>query len=108
VKESGIPHLAIPKPAATRGHAFFPSQDVAAQMRLPNREFLSEYAQLRSKAERMKRWAEHRLAKETASGKADAPTIPLIEQGQGFVGREALRFVNATPSVRSDCSQARF
>jgi len=69
LRESGMPLLVLPMPTARRGHAFFLGKDAAAQMRLPSREFLSEYAQRRIEAERKRRWAEYRLATEAASGK---------------------------------------
>jgi hypothetical protein len=68
LKESGTPLLAIPIPSG-RGHTFFLRKDVAAQMQFPSRRMLKEHAQHRIKADRKKRWAEDRLAKETASDK---------------------------------------
>jgi hypothetical protein len=69
LKESGTPLLAIANPDAGRGHAYFLSKDVAARIKLPSRRMLREESQRRIKAARQKKWAEYRLAKETASGK---------------------------------------
>jgi hypothetical protein len=51
------------------GVTHFSSLDVAAQIRLPSRQMLREQAERRIKADRKKRWADYRLAKEAASGK---------------------------------------
>jgi hypothetical protein len=69
LKESGTSLLEIPRPSSGRGHAFFLRQDIAAQIQLPSGEMLRKQAQRRIKADRKKRWAEYRLAKEAASGK---------------------------------------
>jgi len=69
LNKSGTPLFAIPNPDAGRGHAYFLSKDVAAQIRLPTRRKLREESQRRMKAARKKKWAEYRLAKEIASGK---------------------------------------
>jgi hypothetical protein len=69
LKESGTPLLEISLPAAGREHSFFLCKDVAAQIQLPSREMLREEARRRHTADRKKRWAEYRLARETSSGK---------------------------------------
>jgi TniQ len=69
LKESGTPLLAIPDPDPGRGHAYFLRKDVAAQIRLPTRRMLREESQRRMKAERKRKWAEYRLAQESATGK---------------------------------------
>ncbi len=84
LKESGTSLLAIPIPATGRGHAFFLPKDVAARIQLPSQGILSEQAQRRITADRKKRWAEYRLAKETASGK------PMRRQLRRIVGRSSI------------------
>jgi hypothetical protein len=69
LNESGTPLLAIPSPDAGRGHVYFLRKDVAAQIRFPSRRMLREESQCRMKAARKQKWADYRLAKETASGK---------------------------------------
>lgn len=69
LKESGTPLLAIPIPEAGRGHAFFISKDVVAQIQLPSRRILQEQAQRRIEASRKERWARIRQAREAALGK---------------------------------------
>jgi len=69
LKESGTPLLAIPNPDVERGHAFFLRKDVAVQIKLPSRRMLREEAQSRMKADRKKKWAEYRQARESAEGK---------------------------------------
>ena len=54
---------------AGSGHAFFLRRDVAAQLQLPSRRMLRERVRRRIKANRKKKWAEYRQAKETALGK---------------------------------------
>jgi len=67
--ESGTPLLAIPLLDRGRGYAFFLSKDVATQIQIPSRRMLREAAQRRIVADRKKKWAEYRQAKETALGK---------------------------------------
>jgi hypothetical protein len=69
LKESGTALLAIPNPDAGRGYAFFLRKDVAARIQLPGRKMLREEAQCRIRAARKKRWADFRLAKESALGR---------------------------------------
>ena len=69
LKESGTPLLAIPNPDEGRGHAYFLHKDVAAELRLPTRSMLREESQRRIKAARKQKWAEFRLAKESAPGR---------------------------------------
>jgi hypothetical protein len=69
LRESGKPLLAIPDPDPGRGHAYFLRKDLAAQIRRPTRRMLQEESQCRMKAARKQKWADYRLAKETASGK---------------------------------------
>jgi hypothetical protein len=69
LKESGTPLLAIPDPDPGRGHAYLLRKDVAVQIRLPTRRMLREESQRRMKADRKRKWAEYRLARESASGK---------------------------------------
>lgn len=70
LNESGTPLLAIPLPDAGRGHAFFLRKDIATQIQSPSRRMLRDAAERRIVAARKQRWAEYRLAKEAASGKA--------------------------------------
>jgi hypothetical protein len=65
---------------------------LAAQMQLPRRGFLNEYAELRIAAERKKRWAEYRLAKETASGKSMRRQLRRIV-GQSSTARRPIQIV---------------
>src|SRR5262249_51134988 len=69
LKESGTPLLSIPNPDPGRGRAFFLPKDVAAQITLPSPRMLREESQRRIKAARQKKWAEYKLAKETALGR---------------------------------------
>ena len=69
LNESGTPLLAIPNPDAGRGHAYFLRKDIAAQIQFPSRRKLREESQRRMKAARKKKWADYRLAQESASGK---------------------------------------
>jgi hypothetical protein len=69
LRESGTPLLAIPLLDRGRGCAFFLSKDVATQIQIPSRRMLREAAQRRIVADRKKKWAECRQAKETALGK---------------------------------------
>jgi len=69
LKESGAPLLEISIPAAGREHALFLCKDVAAQIQLPSRGMLREEVRRRIKADKKKRWAEYRRAREAASGK---------------------------------------
>jgi hypothetical protein len=69
LKESGTPLIAIPIPDAAKGHAFFIRRDVAFQVQIPSHQLLREHAERRIVTYRKRRWAEHRLARETASGK---------------------------------------
>jgi hypothetical protein len=69
LNESGTPLLAIPIPDAGKGHAFFLRKDIAAQIQIPSHRMLMEHAQNRIVADRKKRWAEYRRARETALGK---------------------------------------
>jgi hypothetical protein len=69
LKELNIRLLAIPLPDAGRGHVFFLSNDVAAQIQLPSRDMLREAAQYRIVAARKKQWAEYRQAKEIELGR---------------------------------------
>jgi len=88
LKDSGISLLAISRPASERGHTFFLPKDVAARIQLPSQGVLREQAQRRVKADRKKRWAEYRLAKEASSGKSmrrqhwRMSTLPLLESAQ--------------------------
>jgi hypothetical protein len=67
--ESGTPLLAIPLPDKQVRHTHFLRRDIAAQIQIPDRRLLREHAQRRIVADQKKRWEEHRLARETASGK---------------------------------------
>ncbi|MBZ5625478.1 MAG: helix-turn-helix domain-containing protein [Acidobacteriia bacterium] len=69
LRESGTPLLAIPRPDARKGHAFFLRKDVAAQIQLPTCGMLREAGQRRIVAARKKQWAEYRQAREAALGK---------------------------------------
>ena len=84
LKESGTTLLAIPIPDAGKEHAFFLRKDVAAQIQLPSRRMLREQARHRIKAARKKRWAEYRLARETALGK------PMRRQRRRIVGHSSI------------------
>jgi hypothetical protein len=68
--ESGTPLLSIPLWDKGAGHAYFLRKDIAAQIQIPSRRLLVENAQQRTIADRKKRWADYRLAQETATGKA--------------------------------------
>lgn len=69
LNELGTPLLAIPNPDEGRGHAYFLREDVVAQIQLPTRKTLRQESQRRMRAARKQKWAEFRLAKETALGK---------------------------------------
>jgi hypothetical protein len=84
LKESGTQLLAIPLPATGRGYTFFLRKDLAAQIQLPSRGMLKEQAWRRIKADRKKRWAEHRLAKEAALGK------PMRRQLRRIIGHSSI------------------
>lgn len=68
-KDSGTPLLAIPIPDAGKGHAYFLRKGIAAQIQLPGRKVLKEQSHRRIEANRKKKWAEYRLAREAASDK---------------------------------------
>jgi hypothetical protein len=69
LKECGAPLLSIPLLEKGTRHASFLRREVAAQIRIPNRTILREAAKRRILADRKKRWAKYRLAKEAALGK---------------------------------------
>ena len=69
LKESGTLLLAIPRPAAGKGIAYFLRKNVAAGIQFPSREMLKEEDQRRVEAYRRNRWVQHRLATEAATGK---------------------------------------
>ena len=69
LKEAGTPLLEIPMPEEGKGHAYFVSKDVAAQIQFPSHRMLREQAQCRIDASRKRRWTEYRLAKEAALGR---------------------------------------
>lgn len=69
LKESCTLLLAIPIPEAGEYYAYFLHKDVAAQVQIPSRRMLREEAERRIKDVRKKKWAEHRLVRETSSGK---------------------------------------
>lgn len=83
--ESGIPLLAIPIPAARKGQAIFLTRDVVAQMQVPSRESLSKHVQRRIRAERKKRWADHRLARDSATGKPMRRQLPRKQHSAGRI-----------------------
>ena len=97
LKESGTPLLAIPIPAAGRGHAFFLRKDIATQIQLPSRRILKEQAQRRIQAARRKRWAEYRLARETSSGK---PMRRQLRRSRHSAFASAPARANLAPSPR--------
>jgi hypothetical protein len=67
--ESGTPLLSIPLPDKRVRHAHFLRKDVAAQIQIPGRRLLREHTRRRIVAYRKERWGDHRLARETTSGK---------------------------------------
>jgi hypothetical protein len=69
LRETGTPLLAIRIPDTGRGCSFFLQKDVATQIRLPSREMLREASQNRIRADRKRKWAEYRQAREAALGK---------------------------------------
>ena len=69
LRESGTSLLVVPLSDKRKEHAFFLHKDVAAQIQIPSRRMLREHAQRRAEALRKQRWAEYRLARETALGK---------------------------------------
>jgi len=97
LKESGAPLLAVPIPDAGKGHAFFLRKEVAAQIQLPSRRMLREEAQRRIQADRRKKWAEYRLARETSSGK------PMRRQLRRIVG--TLPLLASPPLDGASCNR---
>ena len=69
LNESGASLLTIPDPDSDRGHGYFLPKEVAAQIRFPTRRMLLEKSQRRQQADRKKKWAEYRLARESALGR---------------------------------------
>jgi len=69
LSELGTPLLSVPLPEKGTRHASFLRRDVVSHIRIPTPKALREAAEIRIVAERKKRWAEFRLAKEAALGK---------------------------------------
>jgi hypothetical protein len=83
LKASGTPLLAIPLADEGRANAFFVSKDVAARIQIPSRVTLREVAQRRIVADRKKRWAEYRQAKEEALGRPIRRVRPKHGHSEG-------------------------
>jgi hypothetical protein len=69
LKASSTPLLAIPRPDAIKGPAYFLQTDIAARAQFPSRKMLKEEAQRRVEAGKRKRWEEYRLVREAALGR---------------------------------------
>jgi len=69
LREGGTPLLSVPLPEKGTRHASFLRRDVASHIQIPSPKALKEAADVRIVAERKKRWAQFRLAKEAALDK---------------------------------------
>jgi hypothetical protein len=69
LSERGTPILSVPLPEKGTRHASFLRRGVASHIQIPSPKALKEAADVRIVAERKKRWAQFRLAKEAALGK---------------------------------------
>lgn len=90
LKESGTPLLSIPLPEIGSRHAYFLRRDVACQVHIPSRKTLRQAAERRIVADRRKRWARFRLAKEAALGNQ-------CGESQGFHDAQATQRIPNLP-----------